>query len=184
MTHVNDGTVPLKLKVGKELWLWPSDERRCHIPLLLPLVWPLKILNAPLCTMLQFLHHLKRKAGVSAKQDLPVSATDWPTDSRPDCLIRPSYPLCHFSLAILPPVSAQIRKNNWCVWVCAVLVISYILTRTRPSKQVYLIPLCHQWATLLLWVACSFITTNTHIVVYFDSIPHTPSCCPKYSPEH
>ncbi len=42
----------------------------------------------------------------------------------------------------------------------------------------------HQWATLLHWVTCSFITMNTHTVVYFDSIPHTPSCFPKYSLEH
>ncbi len=25
--------------------------------------------------------------------------------------------------------------------------------------------------------------THTHTVVYFDSIPHTPSCCQKYSPQ-
>ncbi len=42
----------------------------------------------------------------------------------------------------------------------------------------------HQWATLLHWVTRSAITMNTHTVVYFDSIPHTPSCCQGYSPEH
>ncbi len=30
----------------------------------------------------------------------------------------------------------------------------------------------------------TFITMNTHTVVYFESIPHTPSCCFKHSPEH
>ena len=43
----------------------------------------------------------------------------------------------------------------------------------------------HQWATLLQWVTCSSITKNTHIVVYFHSIPHTHHpCCHKYSLEH
>ncbi len=37
----------------------------------------------------------------------------------------------------------------------------------------------HQWATLLHRLTCSFITMNTHTVVYFVSILHTPSCCPK-----
>ena len=32
--------------------------------------------------------------------------------------------------------------------------------------------------TLMKWqLTCSFITTNTHTVVYFDKIPHTLSCC-------
>lgn len=25
------------------------------------------------------------------------------------------------------------------------------------------------------------MNTHTHTVVYIDSVPHTPSCCPKYS---
>ena len=42
----------------------------------------------------------------------------------------------------------------------------------------------HYWATPLHRVTCSFITANAHTVVYFEWIPHTPSCCHKYSPEH
>ena len=39
---------------------------------------------------------------------------------------------------------------------------------------------------LLHCVTCSFIImkTHTHAVVYLNSIPRTPSCCPKYSVEH
>ncbi len=29
-----------------------------------------------------------------------------------------------------------------------------------------------------------FLCQITHTEVYLDSVPHTPSCCPKYSPEH
>ncbi len=39
---------------------------------------------------------------------------------------------------------------------------------------------------IVFLIECSprFITTNTHTVVYFDSIPHTLSCCQKYSLAH
>lgn len=35
-----------------------------------------------------------------------------------------------------------------------------------------------------IWVTCSIIAMNTHTVGYFDSVPHTSSCCLKYSLEH
>lgn len=33
-------------------------------------------------------------------------------------------------------------------------------------------------------VTCFFITMNMGTEVYFELIPHTLSCCCKYSPEH
>lgn len=59
------------------------------------------------------------------------------------------------------------------------------------QSLMHLPPLCHRApllskntsmsGTLLHWLASSFITINTHTVASLDSIPRTPSCCPKYS---
>ncbi len=67
--------------------------------------------------------------------------------------------------------------------VCAKLDIS---SSSAPysSSVIQKLLRTHQWTTLLEWLTCSFITMNTHTVVYLDSIPHTPSCCPKYSLKH
>ncbi len=54
-------------------------------------------------------------------------------------------------------------------FLCAIELI--VVKNTSMSQQ------------LLHWMKCSFITMNTHTVVCFDSIPHTSSCCPKYSLE-
>lgn len=60
-----------------------------------------------------------------------------------------------------------------------IYLIPYIYWAPSLSKKLLK---THLWATLLHWVTCSIINTNT--VVYFDSIQQTPSCFPKYSPEH
>lgn len=60
---------------------------------------------------------------------------------------------------------------------------------TGPTNKclMYLLPLCHivplscpktiKNTPLLDWVTCSFITLNMETVVYFESVPHTPSFC-------
>ncbi len=75
--------------------------------------------------------------------------------------------------------------NGW-LYVWKTLTNNEVmLTRIVCSKSlIYLVPLktklliAHQWATLLRWVTCSFITSNLGTVFYFESISNTPSCCP------
>ncbi len=87
-------------------------------------------------------------------------------------------PLCkHLVFTLKPTVN---ESTNFISIVCVSQLICLLpLSHRAPLLSKKLISEPHCCA-----VTCSFITVNTHTVLYFDLIPHTPSCCPKYSLDH
>ncbi len=69
--------------------------------------------------------------------------------------------------------------RNWSNWALSVYPKPNISYSSVPHSSIVVQTLLktHQWATSLHWVTCSSITMNTHIDVYFESIPHE---CHKY----
>ena len=93
-------------------------------------------------------------------------------------------------LKVSTSITSLFISNPWWLSTEAVMNIVSLFKYlcTVCTFVLCLIPLCHRvpllsknyWKyineTHLHWLKCSFIPINTHSVVYFDTVPHTPSC--------
>lgn len=70
----------------------------------------------------------------------------------------------------IDPRNACVIKPLYFIFSCAAELYCIVLSKKNIKMR--------QWATLLHWMIHSFTTMNTEL------IPHTPSCCCKYSLGH
>lgn len=68
---------------------------------------------------------------------------------------------------------AETNVLRYCSIIWKRLIQEELAERRKRRAQTQFCIESHQ----LHWAACSVVTINTHTVVYFHSIPHTPSCC-------